>query len=100
MHNDWVGRVEARHSQEVVEGLHDDECEWEVCARCETRKTERFIVGRHGIEKVGQHYDYPDGYLMGDSGVPRGVKRSSIVWAENYRRSIHAAIEENQAVKW
>lgn len=64
----------------------------ETCARCETVKTEHFIVNKNDLlEKVGQVYSYPEGYLMSNAGVPRGVKRSSAVWGENYNRAMAAA---------
>jgi hypothetical protein len=58
----------------------------EVCGRCGTVKNERFINGTGGIEKVGQSYDYPQGYLM--PGIPRGVTPSTIVYQEQYRRTM------------
>lgn len=58
----------------------------EQCARCGTVKKERFIVGRSGIEKTGQSYEYPEGYLM--PGVPRGVTPSTIIYQESYRRAM------------
>lgn len=61
----------------------------EVCERCGTRKVERFAVNAGDLlEKVSQHYEYPEGYLMAGVGVPRGLKRSSVVWSENYRRAM------------
>ena len=61
----------------------------EVCARCNTVKRETFVVQKGGvIEKVSTSYDYPDGYQM--AGVPRGVKRSTIIYQENYRRAMEA----------
>lgn len=58
----------------------------EICDRCGCVKEEKFIVGRSGIEKIGQKYIYPDQYLI--PGVTRGVKKSSVVWQENYRRAM------------
>lgn len=57
----------------------------ETCLRCGAVKKERFILVDGRIRKVSQSTDYPPGYLM--SGVPRGVKRSEVVWSENYRRA-------------
>lgn len=58
----------------------------EVCGRCDTIKRERFQVTKQGVEKIGQSYDYPQGYLM--PGVPRGVTPSVIVYQEQYRRAM------------
>lgn len=58
----------------------------EVCGRCNTVKRERFIVTKGGIEKVGQSYDYPQGYTL--PGIPRGVTPSTIVLQEAYRRAM------------
>lgn len=58
----------------------------EVCGRCGTVKNERFVVEKTGIEKIGQSYDYPQGYLM--PGIPRGVTPSVIVYQEQYRRTM------------
>lgn len=69
------------------------------CDRCGTRKVERFIVNGEGfIEKIGTHYDYPEGYLLKGIGAPRGVKRSSVVWTENYRRAMKTIVA-NQAAQ-
>jgi hypothetical protein len=58
----------------------------ESCGRCGCVKIEFFSVTSGGIEKVSQKYEYPEGYLM--PGVPRGVKQSTVVWQENYRRAM------------
>ena len=60
----------------------------EICARCGTVKHERFQVGKKGVEKIGQSYEYPEGYLM--PGIPRGVKPSTIIYQEQYRRAMEA----------
>lgn len=59
----------------------------EECLRCGAVKRERFILVDGRIRKVSQSTDYPDGYLLSGTGVPRGVKRSEVVWSENYRRA-------------
>lgn len=56
------------------------------CLRCETLRNERYIISRYGVEKEGQSYTYPDQYQL--EGIPRGVKPSSIVQAEQYRRAM------------
>lgn len=72
----------------------------EVCARCGTVKTERFIINEWDrLEKVGQSNTYPDGYLMSGTGVPRGVKRSTLVWTENYRRAMSEIAEAAETGK-
>lgn len=59
----------------------------EQCSRCETVKKERFVVHPGGrLKKIGQSYDYPEGYLM--PGIPRGVTPSEIVYQEQYRRTM------------
>lgn len=66
----------------------------EKCAVCKAVKTERFMVNASDqIEKVSQSIDYEEGYLMSNTGVPRGVKRSTLVWTENYRRSMEEVAE-------
>lgn len=64
----------------------------EVCGRCDTRKEERFIVGKSGVEKTGQSYIYPEGYLM--PGIPRGVKPSTVIYQEQYRRATKRVAQE------
>ncbi len=58
-----------------------------VCMRCETRRHEVYLSVKGGrLEKVGQSYEYPEGYQI--AGVPRGVKPQQIVQAEMYRRAM------------
>lgn len=72
----------------------------EICARCGTVKTERFIINEYDrLEKVGQSNSYPEGYLMSGTGVPRGVKRSTLVWTENYRRAMAEVAEAAETGK-
>jgi hypothetical protein len=72
----------------------------ETCARCTAVKTERFVINAYDqIEKVSQSTDYPDGYLMSGTGVPRGVKRSTLVWTENYRRAMEEVAEAAEGSK-
>lgn len=40
-------------------------------------------------EKLHSHYSYPDDYQM--PGIPRGVKRSTIIWQESFRRAMENA---------
>lgn len=72
----------------------------ETCARCKGIKTEKFVVNQYDlIEKVTQSIDYEEGYLMKNTGVPRGVKRSSLVWTENYRRTMEQVAEAAEGGK-
>lgn len=64
----------------------------ETCLRCGCVKNERFIVTKHGIEKVGHSYDYPEGYLL--PGIPRGVMPSTVIYQENYRRALEVVALE------
>ena len=65
----------------------------ETCQRCGAVKTEKFIVNVYDqIEKVSQGIDYPEGYLL-SGGIPRGVKRSTVVWTANYQRAMEAVAE-------
>jgi hypothetical protein len=61
----------------------------EECIRCGCIKEERFLYTKDGIEKQGQSYTYPEGYLM--PGIPRGVKPSTIIYQEQFRRSMEEA---------
>lgn len=73
-----------------------------ACQRCNVRKVERFIVNSDDlIEKVSQNYDYSEapGYLMSGIGVPRGLKRSNVVWSANYRRAMEKVAEQASSGK-
>jgi hypothetical protein len=62
-----------------------------VCSRCGTQKQERFYATKNrGLEKYANHYTYPEDYQL--AGVPRGVKPSSVIWQEGYRRSLEKAV--------
>lgn len=62
------------------------------CERCGCVKDERFIYTKNGIEKQGHSYHYPEGYLL--PGIPRGVKPSTIIYQEQFRRAMeNAALE-------
>jgi len=61
-----------------------------VCMRgCETRRVERYQLGRYGLDKIAQWYEYLGAYQI--PGVPRGVKPSVIVQQESYRRAMERA---------
>lgn len=72
-----------------------------ICGRCETRRHERYISAKYGLDKIGQWYENPEGYQI--PGVPRGVKPSHIVQQEMYRRALekaaHAARGERSAAE-
>lgn len=64
-----------------------------ACARCvdentglPTQRVERYIFTAWGLEKVGQAYIYPSNYQL--HGQPRGVKPSSLIYGEQYRRTL------------
>lgn len=60
-----------------------------VCMRgCEVRRVEHYASTRGGLDKISQHYVYPEGYEI--PGVPRGVKPSIIIQQESYRRFMEA----------
>lgn len=87
-----------RHPWEVVVDMHVVEMKQEgrrkvpmigresVCGRCGTTKSETWMVGANGLEKIGNDYDYPVDYSI--PGVPRGVKSSTVIWQEQYRRAM------------
>jgi len=57
-----------------------------VCMRCGTFRVEHYLSGRYGLDKVSQSYVYPTDYQI--PGVPRGVKPSSVVQQEQFRRAM------------
>jgi hypothetical protein len=90
-----------RHPWSIVNDMHVAEV-WQergrkimhvardsICSRCGTLKTEMFIVGNNGLEKIGNYYTYPEDYKI--PGVPRGVKPSTVLWQEQYRRAMEKA---------
>lgn len=61
-----------------------------ACMRCNTWRHEHYVMTKHdGLEKVGQSYEYPEAYQI--PGVPRGVKPSTIISQEVYRRALEEA---------
>lgn len=90
--DNWVVCRDVRHAWSVLNDFHvvgtaaDIQREL-VCMRCETVRYETYLRQRNGtLEKTGQSYQYPGGYQI--PGVPRGVKPSSIVQQEQYRRAM------------
>lgn len=55
-----------------------------VCRRCGTIRRDSFHATKHGLEKFGTSYGYPDGYQM--DGMVRGVKPQALIREEEYRR--------------
>lgn len=55
-----------------------------VCTRCGTIRRDSFQNTKHGLEKFGTSYGYPDGYQM--EGMVRGVKPAALIREEEYRR--------------
>lgn len=92
----WVMCRDMRHAWEVLVDFHvtaskgrtPHEVRRElICARCKTVRKEAYHPTRyHGLEKVSQHYAYPEDYQI--TGVPRGVKPSWIIQQEQYRRAM------------
>lgn len=72
-----------------------------ICGRCETRRHERYIQGKYGLDKLSQWYENPENYQI--PGVPRGVKSSSVIQQESYRRAMekvaHAARGERSTAE-
>lgn len=93
--DEWVDCRDMRHSWRVsvdfhvseAAGRHPNEIRRElVCTRCETIRKEVYHHTARGLDKVHQGYAYPEEYQI--KGVPRGVKPSSIVQEEQYRRAM------------
>lgn len=59
------------------------------CRDCATLRVEHFIQGRYGLDKTGTYYVHPEDYHA--PGVPRGVRISTIVQQESYRRALEKA---------
>lgn len=59
------------------------------CDRCQTQRHETYLHNGVGLDKIGQHYAYEDGYQL--KGIPRGNKPQSIVQNEQYRRALERA---------
>jgi hypothetical protein len=59
------------------------------CSRCRTERRDVFAPTRHGVEKIGAAYSYPEDYKI--AGIPRGVKPQAMIRQEEYRRVLEAA---------
>lgn len=68
-----------------------------VCLRCGMERVERYSQTRWGLDKVGQTYHYPEAYQI--HGLPRGVKPSSIVQGEQYRRAMEKVAKASRRKK-
>lgn len=93
--DNWIMCRDMRHAWEVDEDFHVTKGQGLniasvrrtlVCVRCETLRVEKYHSLKWGLEKVAQHYVYPDNYQI--HGVPRGVKPSFIIQGEQYRRAM------------
>lgn len=89
----WLMCRDMRHAWAVVEDFHVEKVKGRTvqtvrrvlgCMRCATLRNEHYVMGRLGLDKTSQSYTYPDNYQL--KGIPRGVKPSSIIQAEQYRR--------------
>ena len=98
--DNWVICRDMRHAWDVLVDFHVTEGTKRViqevrrelmCLRCETQRLETYHLGRFGLEKVAQHYRYPEHYQI--KGVPRGVKPQSIIQQEQFRRSMERVAE-------
>jgi hypothetical protein len=102
--DDWVMCRDMRHAWHVMEDFHVSKNRGHsiqelnrtlICMRCTTLRIEVYHSGRFGLDKVRQHYTYPDNYQI--KGVPRGVKPQSIVQNEQYRRAMERAAGKARA---
>lgn len=93
--DNWVMCRDVRHAWSILEDFHVHLQQGKqiqelrrvlACVRCQTLRIEIYHVGRFGLDKVRQHYGYPDNYQI--KGVPRGVKPQSIIQQEQYRRAM------------
>lgn len=98
--DEWVACRDVRHSWERHVDFHvsrgpqnQDVIHREmICTRCLTVRKETYHHTRMGLDKVRQSYAYPDEYQL--SGMPRGVKPSSIIHQEQFRRSMERVAAE------
>lgn len=93
--DNWIMCRDMRHAWEVDQDFHVTKAKGGkateikrtlACLRCGTGRVETYHSTKWGLEKVAQHYTYPDNYQI--KGVPRGVKPSFIVQGEQYRRAM------------
>lgn len=93
--DDWVMCRDMRHAWTVVNDFHVTDRRGKRimmiarelgCMRCATLRKENYVHNGYGLDKVSQHYVYPDGYQM--KGVPRGVKPQAIIQEEQFRRTM------------
>lgn len=93
--DEWVMCRDMRHAWSVLNDFHVTAGKGKViseikreltCVRCKTDRVETYHHTSFGLEKVHQHYRYPEHYQM--KGVPRGVKPQALVQDEQYRRAM------------
>jgi hypothetical protein len=101
--DNWLMCRDVRHAWDVTEDFHVTKHKASkvqeirrvlVCLRCKCERHERYAVTKWGLDKVGQTYKHPDGYVI--HGVPRGVKPSFIIQGEQYRRVMEKLAEAQQ----
>ena len=89
MRHAWSVEVDFHVVPQTTEGKATHRVQRDlICMRCETIRHEYYIKGRYGLDKDGQSYSYPHGYQFSAMGIPRGVKPSSIIQQEQYRRAM------------
>lgn len=103
--DNWLMCRDIRHAWEVTEDFHVTKSKGSTvqeirrvltCPRCTAQRVERHHVTKWGLEKVAQHYVYPEdenGQKYQLHGVPRGVKPSFIIQGEQYRRVMEKLAE-------
>ena len=93
--DNWVMCRDMRHAWTVLDDFHvavrqgskiQEIRRTLLCLRCATSRREVYHQGTYGLDKVAQHYTYPDNYQI--KGVPRGVKPQSIIQQEQWRRAM------------
>lgn len=92
--DNWIMCRDMRHAWTVEQDFHVVKVQKKAseikrvltCMRCSTERIETYHATDWGLEKLRQHYSYPDHYQI--HGVPRGVKPSFIIQGEQYRRAM------------
>lgn len=67
------------------------------CLRgCDVTRHELFVVRRvrnsqslEIVERLASRYTYPKGYLLGNLNLPKGLRKSMIVWQEIITRDVN-----------
>lgn len=102
----WLMCRDVRHAWEVTTDYHVTKQKGTkvqeirrtlTCLRCQCERHERYHITTWGLDKVGQVYKHPEGYVI--HGVPRGVKPSYIIQGEHYRRVMEKLAEAQKSGK-